>query len=90
MAEPGAAPPGAGALRLELAGEDGAVLGTLALPAASADIGSRFVVTVAAGVIVAIEPDAAGSALDELIGQHLTALPDGRYVGVVVGPAAGD
>jgi hypothetical protein len=90
LAEPGEAPPRAGALRLELAGEDGAVLGALALPAASTDIGSRFVVTVAAGVIVAIEPDAAGSALDELIGQRLTALPDGRYVGVVIGHAAGD
>jgi hypothetical protein len=89
-AEPGAAPPGAGALRLELAGEDGAVLGALALPASSADIGSRFMVTVAAGVIVAIEPDAAGSMLDELIGQHLTGLPDGRYVGVVVGHAGVD
>lgn len=84
LAEPGAAPPGARTLRLELAGEDGSVLGALALPAASADIGSRFVVTVAAGVIVALEPDAAGSALDELIGQPLAGLPDGRYVGVVV------
>jgi len=88
VAERGAAPPSAAVLRLELAGEDGAVLGALALPAASADIGSRFVVTVAAGVIVAIEPDAAGPALDELIGQHLPGLPDGRYVGVVVGNAA--
>jgi hypothetical protein len=90
LAEPGAAPPGAGVLRLELAGDDGVVLGALALPAASADIGSRFVVTVAAGVIVAIEPDAAGSALDELIGQHLAGLPDGRYLGVVVVHAAVD
>jgi len=90
LAEPGAAPPGASALRLEVAGEDGVVLSALALQAASADIGSRFVVTVAAGVIVAIEPDAAGSTLEEVIGQRLTGLPDGRYVGVVVGRAAGD
>jgi len=90
LAEPGAAPLGAAVLRLELAGEDGVVLGGLALPAASADIGSRFVVTVAAGVIVAIEPDEAGSALDELIGQHLAGLPDGRYLGVVVDHAAVD
>ena len=83
------APAGAGNLRLELAGADGVVLDALALPAASADIGSRFVVTVAAGVIVTIEPDAAGSAaLAHLIGQRLTGLPDGRYVGVVVGDAS--
>jgi hypothetical protein len=65
------------------------LLDALALPAASAEIGSRFVVTVAAGVIVTIEPDAAGSAaLAHLIGQRLTGLPDGRYVGVVVGDAS--
>lgn len=85
LAEPAAVAKDSRGVRLELAGEDGVVLGTLALPAASADAGSRFAVTVAAGVIVAIEPEAPGSALDELIGHRVTGLPDGRYVGVVVG-----
>jgi hypothetical protein len=84
LAEPAAVAKDSRGVRLELAGDDGVVLGTLALPAAAADAGSRFAVTVAAGVIVAIEPEAPGSALDELIGQQLTGLPDGRYVGVVV------
>jgi hypothetical protein len=47
------------------------------------------VVTVAGGVIVTIEPEAAPSAadpaLDGLIGQQLPGVADGRYVGVVVG-----
>jgi hypothetical protein len=80
---------GAAAARLELIGEDGAVLGMLALPAAAPAPGSRLVVTVAAGVIVAIEPEAADAvadpAFDGLIGRQLPGVADGRYVGVVVG-----
>jgi len=88
FAERGATPQGAGGLRLELTGEDGARLATLALPAPSPAVGSRLVVTLADGVIVTIEPEPAGttvgSALDALIGRRLPGLPDGRYLGVVV------
>jgi hypothetical protein len=80
---------GAAGARLELIGEDGTPVAALALPGAAPAPGSRLVVTVAGGVIVTIEPEAAPSAadpaLDGLIGQQLPGVADGRYVGVVVG-----
>ena len=80
---------GAAGARLELIGEDGTQVAALALPAAAPAPGSRLVVTVAGGVIVTIEPEAAdsaaGPAVDGLIGRGLPGVADGRYVGVVVG-----
>jgi hypothetical protein len=75
--------------RLELFGEDGTPVVALALPGTAPAPGSRLVVTVAGGVIVTIEPEAAdsaaGPAVDGLIGRGLPGVADGRYVGVVVG-----
>jgi hypothetical protein len=71
--------------RLELIGEDGSRVATLALPTAPPPLASRVVVTVSGGVIATIEPAQAEAALGALIGRRVSGVGDGRYLGVVVG-----